>query len=186
MQALLNDIELDIQELKLLIEVISREPDSFARNVAKRNIIQTRSRLDLLLEQLEEGQPVVSESEEVAEPIQEMELPLPTVEVAEINTEEAAIMEPVEPEIQSVATVILADRIKTANELRSSISLNDSFRFSREVFGNDTELMNRVLQQIGEMSSLEMALAFVRSKVNVDEENEAMADFMELLRKYFN
>ena len=28
MQALLNDIELDIQELKYLMEIISREPDS--------------------------------------------------------------------------------------------------------------------------------------------------------------
>lgn len=186
MQALLNDIELDIQELKLLIEVVSREPNSFARNVAKRNIIQLRSRLDQLLGQLEEVQPIVSEEEKVTEPIQEMVLPLPTIELAEVNTEEAAIVEPIEANPQPVATTILADRIKTANELRSSISLNDSFRFSRELFANDTELMNRVLQQIGEMSSLEMASAFVRSKVNVDEENEAMVDFMELLKKYFN
>ena len=42
MQALLNDIELDIQELKYLMEIISREPDSVLRGVARRNIVQMR------------------------------------------------------------------------------------------------------------------------------------------------
>ena len=53
MQALLNDIELDIQELKYLMEIISREPDSVLRGVARRNIVQMRGRLDALLELLD-------------------------------------------------------------------------------------------------------------------------------------
>ena len=71
-------------------------------------------------------------------------------------------------------------------DLRRSISLNDSFRFSRELFNGDNEQMNRVIEQISEMSSLETAVAFLGSKVDVNEENEAMADFMEILKKYFN
>ena len=67
-----------------------------------------------------------------------------------------------------------------------SISLNDSFRFSREIFGGDPELMNRVIEQISVMSSYKTAVAFLASKVSVNEENEAMADFLELLKKYFN
>lgn len=55
MQALLNDIELDIQELKCLMEAVSRKPDSALREVAKRNIVQMRGRLDILLEQLDRG-----------------------------------------------------------------------------------------------------------------------------------
>ena len=64
--------------------------------------------------------------------------------------------------------------------------MNDSFRFSRELFNGDNEQMNRVIEQISEMSSLETAVAFLGSKVDVNEENEAMADFMEILKKYFN
>ena len=45
--------------------------------------------------------------------------------------------------------------------------------------------MNNVLHQIGEMSSLDAALVFLSSKIKVDEENEAMNDFIELLRKHF-
>lgn len=163
MQALLNDIELDVQELKCLIEAVSNRPDAALKSVAKRNILQMRSRLDMLLQQLDElSSPAPCQPEVIVEPVAEFA-----------------------PETMASAT-ILADRIKPVGDLRSSISLNDSFRFSRELFGNDTELMSRVVQQIGEMNSLDMALAFAASKVKVDEENEAMADFVELLKKYFN
>lgn len=155
MQALLNDIELDIQELKCLIEAISAKSDSALRNVARRNILQMRDRLDVLLQRLDEEQSV-------------REVPRP-VEVPE-----------------AVATPILAERIKPVADLQRSISLNDSFRFSRELFGGDMELMNRLLQQIGEMASLDAALVLLSSKVQIDEENEAANDFIELLKKYFN
>ena len=178
MQVLLKDIELDIQELKCLIGAISGNPDSTLRMVARRNIRQMCSRLDDLLQLLEEEQPVVEVAPfgEVAEPVKEG-ITSPLVEsdreVAEVET-------------LSVATPILAERIKSATDLRCSISLNDSFRFSRELFGGDMELMNRLIQQISEMASLDAALVLLSSKIQIDEENEAMNDFMELLKKYFN
>ena len=46
--------------------------------------------------------------------------------------------------------------------------------------------MNRVIEQISVMSSYKTAVAFLASKVSVNEENEAMTDFLELLKKYFN
>ena len=102
-------------------------------------------------------------------------------------------MDPVSPvniqideKVQIPSTPILGERIRPGAGLRRSISLNDSFRFSRELFNGDNEQMNRVIEQISEMSSLETAVAFLGSKVDVNEENEAMADFMEILKKYFN
>lgn len=155
MHALLNDIELDIEELKCLIEAISAKPDSALRNVARRNVIQMRTRLDALLRLLDEAQPV-------AQAPRPVEVPEPA------------------------AAPILAEKIKPATDLRHSISLNDSFRFSRELFGGDMESMNRLLQQMGEMASLDAALVLLSSKIQIDEENEVMNDFMELLKKYFN
>ena len=233
MQALLNDIELDIQELKYLMEIISREPDSVLRGVARRNIVQMRGRLDALLELLDakpviaadasespENRPVTEtlketvadipeENEEaaVAEDSQETVEPeplslseavieqVPTVELDPVADEKEEVFEsvsvpqPEEPtvkvETRVASSPILAERIKTAGDLRRSISLNDSFRFSRELFGGSMEQMNNVLHQIGEMSSLDAALVFLSSKIKVDEENEAMNDFVELLRKHF-
>lgn len=220
MQALLNDIELDIQELKCLMEAVSRKPDSALREVAKRNIVQMRGRLDILLEQLDRGalpenelpdriinpmpEPVSAAAEEEEEeeeivvgnpekdeePVivpeapempesEQLELPEVTVEPAQSAEVSMKI------ETNTASTPILAERIKTTGDLRRSISLNDSFRFSRELFGGSMEQMNHVLQQIGEMHSLDAALVFLSSKIKVEEENEAKADLVELLKKYF-
>ena len=166
MQVLLADIELDIQELKCLMDAFTREPNVALREVIRRNILQMRGRLDALLLNLDAA---VSMNEPKV--VREVEAARPMIES-------------VEPVAEPVA--ILGERIKTAAELSRSISLNDSFRFSRELFDGDTEQMNRVLQQIGEMSSYAAAVSFLTSKVKVDEENEAMADLLELLKKYFN
>ena len=225
MQALLNDIELDIQELKCLMEAVSRKPDSALREVAKRNIVQMRGRLDILLEQLdrgalpenelpdriinpmpepvsaaaaaeeeeeeeEEGEIVVGNPEKDEEPVivpEAPEMPEPEqLELPEVTVEPAQSAEiSMKIETSTASTPILAERIKTAGDLRRSISLNDSFRFSRELFGGNMEQMNHVLQQIGEMHSLDAALVFLSSKIKVEEENEAKADLVELLKKYF-
>lgn len=142
MQALLTNIELDIQELKYLMDAFSREPNASLRELLKRNILQMRARLDQLLADLDA--------------------------------------------VSAISTPILGERIRPVTDLRRSISLNDSFRFSRELFDGDSEQMNRTIEQISEMSSLEAATAFLLSKVSVGEENEAMTDLMELLKKYFD
>lgn len=174
MQALLTDIELDIQELKCLMDAFSREPNVALREVLKRNILQMRGRLDTLLLQLDVAVPVPALPPVAILPpvavVVEDEISYPVAPVADVLP----------------ASPILAERIRTAVDLRRSISLNDSFRFSRELFEGDTELMTRVLQQIGEMSSYAAAFSFLSSKVNVEEENETMADLLELLKKYFN
>lgn len=183
MQALLNDIELDIQELKCLMEAVSRKPDSALREVAKRNIVQMRGRLDILLEQLDrEALPENELPDRIINPMPEPEqLELPEVTVEPAQSAEVSM----KIETNMASTPILAERIKTAGDLRRSISLNDSFRFSRELFGGSMERMNHVLQQIGEMHSLDAALVFLSSKIKVEEENEAKADLVELLKKYF-
>ena len=58
--------------------------------------------------------------------------------------------------------------------------------FRSELFGGDVELMNRVVEQLSAMSSYKTAVAFLSSKVNFNEENETLSDFLELLKKYFN
>lgn len=215
MQGLLTDIELDIQELRYLTEAFQREPNAMLREVLKRNILQMRGRLDSMLQQLDvvvpvqEKQPIVKEAiakepvvkEEVVVAVVPVEAPVIETRTVETPVAEEKVIEELIVEKQIIEkpiveepldkdcvepTPILAERIRTGVDLRRSISLNDSFRFSRELFGHDSELMNRVLQQIGEMSSYQAAVSFLTSKVHVEEENEAMNDLLELLKKYFN
>lgn len=195
MQELLNDIELDIQELKCLMEAVSRKPDSALREVAKRNIVQMRGRLDILLEQLDRG--AIPENElpdriinPMPEPVSAAAAAAEEEEEEEGKKEESAIVE--EPVVETVVkeeepkSAVLGESLKLSAGLRHAISLNDSFRFSRELFGGNTDLMNRVIEQISVMSSYKTAVAFLSSKVELNEEKEAVNDFLELLKKYFN
>lgn len=191
MQALLTNIELDIQELKYLMEAFEREPNGTLHEVLKRNVLQMRDRLDQMLTELDTVQKPVEE--EIIQPIlTEKEVEETVLEEVEEEKEALQVVESQAPiEVQETINIvsagsILGERIRPVTDLRRSISLNDSFRFSRELFNGDSEQMNRVIEQISEMSSLDAAIAFLLSKINVDEENEAMIDFQELLKKYFN
>lgn len=235
-QKLLTDIELDVHELKLLMNTFSKEPTQTLSELLKRSILRMQERLEQLSEEISavpveaspspvaEAESEVPIVEEQAPVIEEIEYPVVIEEkVVEENeatapgedepvivqepqtvVEETVIEEPVVEDemeekeaedeseddesllIEEPKAAVLGESIKMAAGLRHSISLNDSFRFSREIFGGDPELMNRVIEQISVMSSYKTAVAFLASKVSVNEENEAMTDFLELLKKYFN
>ena len=207
MQTLLDDIELDIQELKYLMQVLATDANPTLKVVAKRNIQQMRARLDALQKLLDETPVevvaipeapvvpvVIPEPAAAPEPVK----PTPVEPVVVEITKPVEIVSP-KPEsesnpkpesepsaIISSASPILAERIKPATDLRHAISLNDSFRFAREIFGGDTARMNEVIRQLGAAPSLEKALELFSSTVNPDEENETVVDFIELLKKYFS
>lgn len=234
-QKLLTDIELDVHELKLLMNTFSKEPTQTLSELLKRSILRMQERLEQLSEEIS-AVPVEASSSPVAEAeieapiveeqapvIEEIEYPVigePVVEeneatasgedepviVQETQTavEETVMEEPVVEDemeekeaedeseddesllIEEPKAAVLGESIKMAAGLRHSISLNDSFRFSRELFKGDTDLMNRVVEQISVMSSYKTAVAFLSSKIEIDEEKEAVVDFLELLKKYFN
>ena len=91
MQALLTNIELDIQELKYLMEAFEREPNGTLREVLKRNILQMRDRLDQMLTELDTVQKPVEE--EIIQPI-----------LTEKEVEEA-VLEEVEEEKETLQVV---------------------------------------------------------------------------------
>ena len=220
-QKLLTDIELDVHELKYLMDSFTKEPTPTLSELLKRSITRMQGRLDELQQEVDAVQVIspsaveetAGEEDEVAG--SEVDSPsiiqsLESVVVKEDEEEEIIVAEekPVvavteegkkeEPAIveESVAetvvkeeepkSVVLGESLKLSAGLRHAISLNDSFRFSRELFGGDTELMNRVIEQISVMGSYKTAVAFLSSKVELNEEKEAVNDFLELLKKYFN
>ncbi|WP_321334724.1 hypothetical protein [uncultured Bacteroides sp.] len=178
MQTLLTDIELDVQELKYLIGIVSHEPGSPLKDVAKRNIVQMRARLDALLQQLNETDVVKIENCNCRQKEQEN---------ITLEKDEAPVKEVIWPaqETNGTEKPILAERIKSIGGLPQAMSLNDSFRFSRELFGGDVTRMSHVLQQLGDMCSLSEALAFLSSELDTEADEEVVSDFTELLKTYF-
>ena len=230
---LLTDIELDVHELKYLMDSFTKEPTPTLSELLKRSITRMQGRLDELQQEVdavqvispsaveetaeeedevagsEEDSPVIIQSlesvvvkeDEEGEAIVAEEKPVVIAAAAETaaaeeeeeeegKKEESAIVE--EPVVETVVkeeepkSAVLGESLKLSAGLRHAISLNDSFRFSRELFGGNTDLMNRVIEQISVMSSYKTAVAFLSSKVELNEEKEAVNDFLELLKKYFN
>lgn len=181
-QKLLTDIELDVRELKILLDSFAKEPTEMSSELLKRNIMRMQERLGDLLSEIE-----AAPADAVPRPLADPQSVTADERVVEPEAckveaaEEEAIFCPEQPK-----NMILGERLKQEAGLRQSISLNDSFRFSRELFGGDAALMNRVIEQISVMSSYQTAVAFLASTVHLDEENEAVNDFLGLLQKYFN
>lgn len=179
-QKLLTDIELDVQGLKYLMNLYSKEPTPILFELLKQNIIHVQGCLDEVLHELEPVRENASvPCEDVSEPVAQPESVVEE-EIVETNVPADTETEEINP------SSVLGESIKASADLRHSISLNDSFRFSRELFGGDVELMNRVVEQLSVMSSYKTAVAFLSSKVNLNEESETLSDFLELLKKYFN
>ena len=248
-QKLLTDIELDVHELKYLMDSFTKEPTPTLSELLKRSITRMQGRLEELQQEVdavqvispsaveetaeeedevagseedspviiqslesvvvkedEEGEAIVAEEkpvviaaaaetaaeeeEEAEAAAEEEEEEEAAAEEEEGKKEEPAIVE--EPVVETVVkeeepkSAVLGESLKLSAGLRHAISLNDSFRFSRELFGGNTDLMNRVIEQISVMSSYKTAVAFLSSKVELNEEKEAVNDFLELLKKYFN
>lgn len=215
MQTLLNDIELDIQELKCLMQVISTDANPALRTVAKRNIQQMRTRLDELQTLLDgnadnHAAPISTNAPVNEVPFNEVPVNGVSVNEASLNGVKTAPQVVTEPVVKNIfvkpaervekaddapvrcsvtnnqSSAILAERIKPSASLNRAISLNDSFRFTREIFNGNAARMNDVVRRLGEAGSFDKALALFHSEVDADEENEAVSDFIELLKKYFS
>ena len=192
-QKLLTDIELDVHELKYLMDSFTKEPTPTLSELLKRSITRMQGRLDELQQEVDAVQvtseSVVVKEDEEGEIIVAEEKPVVVV-TEEGKKEGPAIVEESVAETvvkeEEPKSAVLGESLKLSAGLRHAISLNDSFRFSRELFGGNTDLMNRVIEQISVMSSYKTAVAFLSSKVELNEEKEAVNDFLELLKKYFN
>lgn len=209
MQGRLEELQQEVDAVQVIspsaVEETAEEEDEVAGSEEDSPVI-IQSLESVVVKEDEEGEAIVAEekpvviaaaaetaaAEEAEEEEEEEEAAAEEEEEEEEEgkKEEPAIVE--EPVVETVVkeeepkSAVLGESLKLSAGLRHAISLNDSFRFSRELFGGNTDLMNRVIEQISVMSSYKTAVAFLSSKVELNEEKEAVNDFLELLKKYFN
>lgn len=180
-QTLLTDIELDIQELKCLVNAVLKEYNPMLCEVAKRNVSQMRSRLGVLYEELN-----ALTANSVAENQNCVLTDMVLSELPEKNVSEFPVCQPavMDEKGEEFVPMLISDILRA--DLRHSISLNDSFRFIRELFDGDSEKMNSAIRTIDRMDTLDEALSYLNKETNSTDENEAYQDFVELLKKRFN
>ncbi|MCD8193857.1 MAG: hypothetical protein LUD74_04795 [Tannerellaceae bacterium] len=85
------------------------------------------------------------------------------------------------------ATISLIEVLEKKNlsDFRKAFSLNDRFRFRRELFKGDEELMNQVIAELNEIDSLASSLEYLAGQFIWNQEDEAVKDFIKLLEKRF-
>lgn len=70
-------------------------------------------------------------------------------------------------------------------DFRKAFSLNDRFRFRRELFHGDEALMNQVVEDLNQITSLDEALKYINVRLAWDLKEAAAADFVKLLEKRY-
>lgn len=129
--------------------------------------------------------PVIEESTPIINPeIQEEELQVTasstpeTVPVASTDfVEEVHI-----PAVETIDEKLARDKAK---DIFKAFTVNDKFRFRRELFRNSQAEFEETLEVISAMSSMDEAKEYFYEDLCWDPSNEDVKDFMEILAKHF-
>lgn len=84
------------------------------------------------------------------------------------------------------ASISLNEGFPLAARFKATISLNDSFRFTRELFGGDAERMNRVFDAFSTLADGAAAEAFLLDNLREGYSPEVLDELLELMSKYYN
>ena len=117
---------------------------------------------------------IEADDDTVPEPEDEMPIPPVPTEFPEDDEATAAPMR-VDEKLQR----------HLSKDIRKAISLNDRFRFQRELFAGSANAMDTAIEHIEVMTSYGNAELYFYSQLNWDRENEVVKDFMALVRNHF-
>ncbi|MGM9826677.1 MAG: hypothetical protein ACI30O_00610 [Muribaculaceae bacterium] len=140
----------------------------------------------------EETGTTVQQEEETLEAIDNEEPEVPVVQIIEPETDNTVQ----QPKISTTINDILSGRPgelrvdemlsrREARNLRKAFTLNDKFRFRRELFGNNDELFGQTLDTLQQMSSYQQAVEYLEHNMGWDVKNEDVADFLSIIKNHF-
>lgn len=151
---------------------------------------------EVVVEVVPEPEPA---EEPEAEPQPEPE-PEPESIEEEATAQEAADAES-EPEIAADAEPVTADDFTTVDDepvrldealqrnmvkdLHHAFSLNDRFRYRRELFGNSDQVMEETLNHIESMATFDEAENYFYNDLEWEYDSPEVADFMVIIKNYF-
>lgn len=121
------------------------------------------------------------EEEPAPEPVEEVPEPEEVPEIEEEIEEEIAD-EPVEEKTITLDEAFIRNKAK---DLKSAFSLNDTFRFRRELFGNSAADMNDAIDLVNAMNSYDEAEDYFINDLGWDAESDEVREFMEIIRNHF-
>lgn len=198
--ALIASLQAEIEALKttgIAPSVESAEPE-----IEIELLMDDEEELEEKVEEATKKQSVLEVVEEVeVEEIPEI-LDSPVVleeELASVVEEEPEVVAVEEPQIEPVVepekTVEPAPRAvpqqtslfgSAVSDIRQAISLGDRFLFQRELFAGNGELMQKTLDELNTLGSLDEAMEYVQENFEWDMECTAVKLFENVLKRRFN
>ena len=186
---------LDIQKLETMVaktrdaEIypVSFFNQSFelAHNILKGLHALETLQIEQLRKQMEEHQMLIDSIPDIVTSSIRTEVVMPPSSVEVVSETQS---EKTEKPISNERTRLFLNDLLEKNNLsdfRKAFSLNDRFRFRRELFGGDEERMNKAINELNELHSYEDSISYLNDELKWNIEDEAVADFIKLLEKRF-
>lgn len=110
------------------------------------------------------------------------------------NSEPSEPAEPFEPSepaapAEAPAPIRLENALaaqQAASCFAKAFSVNDKYRFIREIFGNSAAEFNNAIDMVGAMKSLDEAYDYFLNDLGWDADNEAVSDYLVIVANHFN
>jgi multidrug efflux pump subunit AcrA (membrane-fusion protein) len=201
LEARVAQLETQLEEANKAIKVLGERRDTNEAKGEKLEeseievelIMEDEEVLDTLddLDILEEAEDT-TEPEPIVEPIIEAEPdPVvitidPTLQVVEEVTpvvESTPVVEKPAPRPAPTQTSLFGTAVE---DIRQAISLGDRFLFQRELFAGNGELMQKTLDELNALGSLNEAMEYVAEKFDWDKESTAVQLFENVLKRRFS
>ena len=129
-----------------------------------------------ILENVEAEEPVIEETTTETPVIE------PVVEpIAEVKIEPAPAPKPAPRPVPQQTSLFGT----TVEDIRQAISLGDRFLFQRELFAGNGELMQKTLDELNALGSLEEAMDYVADNFEWDSDSTAVQLFENVLKRRF-
>ena len=151
-----------------------------------------------VIEIVEETVDIVVEEDIEEELTEEIVDELDVLEEEEEQEESPEVDKPVEVISQSVEitvtqtsfeqidnTIAGAHTNKKIDDIRQALSIGDRFRFQRELFEGNGELLNKTLSKLNQMNDFHEASAYLQSKFSWKEDDETVENFYQIVRRRF-
>lgn len=180
-----------IDSLKAGIDIRESEAAPVAEETGEEPAVMT----EIIVEKEE---PVIFEQETPEEETGEEELvaleeTVPAEEVTlasepATSVEQRAPAEEPVTEAAPVAELRLDEKLARQNsrDLRKAFSLNDRFRFRRELFGNSDERMNEALHAVESMATIDEAHDYFYNSLGLDKTSTDVADFIAVIEHHIS
>lgn len=159
--------EAPIEEKTAIIEevIAKEEPIAVEKPVIKEELIAVEK-------PVAKETPIIKETPLIKE--EPIHIPQPEKSYQEILSEK-----------QGISLNEILER-QNLSDFRKAFSLNDRFRFRRELFGGDEEKMNKAITELNDIHSYEESVTYLNNVLQWNVEDVSVADFIKLLEKRFS